>query len=112
MTEQILDSLGMIEELQRHFCHGRKDIRSFGSPELKAGPYRELFEEGVSPGIPGGSPARILRPVTEPAVVAVTDQRWFDFLSRSAVNGRLDEVNFWRPMAQTEFRSLSAGEPF
>jgi putative restriction endonuclease len=46
------------------------------------------------------------------AVVGVTDQRWFDFLSRRATEGRLDEVNFWRPLAQTEFRALSPGEPF
>ncbi len=46
------------------------------------------------------------------AVVAVTDQRWFDFLSQKASDGRLDEVNFWRPLAQTQFRALSAGEPF
>ena len=35
------------------------------------------------------------------AVVGVTDQRWFDFLASRAVNGRLDEVNFWRPLAQS-----------
>lgn len=47
------------------------------------------------------------------AVVALTDQRWYEFLSAvSADGGRLDEVNFWRPLAQTEFRSLSPGEPF
>lgn len=45
------------------------------------------------------------------AVVALTDQRWFGFLSEQAIDGRLDEVNFWRPRAQTEFRALSAGEP-
>lgn len=46
------------------------------------------------------------------AVVALTDQRWFDYLSSVAIGGRLDEVNFWRPLAQMEFRSLSPGEPF
>lgn len=45
-------------------------------------------------------------------VVAVTDERWFDFLSGRAVDGRLDEVNFWRPLAQTEFRALPPGAPF
>lgn len=49
---------------------------------------------------------------TQNTVVGVTDQRWFDFLSNRAVDGRLDEVNFWRPLAQTEFRALSPGEPF
>ena len=46
------------------------------------------------------------------AVVALTDQRWYEFLRGLAVGERLDEVNFWRPLAQTEFRSLSPGEPF
>ena len=46
------------------------------------------------------------------AVVALTDQRWYEFLRGLAAGGRLDEVNFWRPLAQTEFRSLSPGEPF
>ena len=46
----------------------------------------------------------------QPALVAVTDQRWFDFLSAQAVDGRLDEVNFWRPMSAS-FRALQPGEP-
>lgn len=46
------------------------------------------------------------------AVVALTDQRWYEFLRGLATGGRLDEVNFWRPLAQTEFRSLVPGEPF
>lgn len=46
------------------------------------------------------------------AIVALTDRRWYDFLSSRSVAGRIDEVNFWRPLAQTEFRSLAAGEPF
>ncbi len=46
------------------------------------------------------------------AVVALTDQRWYEFLRGLAAGGRLDEVNFWRPLAQTEFRSLVPGEPF
>ena len=46
------------------------------------------------------------------AVVALTDQRWYEFLQGLAAGGRLDEVNFWRPLAQTGFRSLSPGEPF
>lgn len=47
----------------------------------------------------------------QPALVAVTDQRWFEFLSSIAVGGRLDEVNFWRPMG-LGFRALAPGEPF
>lgn len=46
------------------------------------------------------------------AVVALTDRRWFDFLRSRAAEGVLDEVNFWRPRAQTSFRRLAAGEPF
>jgi len=48
---------------------------------------------------------------SQPAVVAVTDERWFDFLSSQAAGGRLDEVNFWRPMG-LGFRALAPGEPF
>lgn len=46
------------------------------------------------------------------AVVGLTDGRWFEFLRDLATGGRLDEVNFWRPLAQTDFRSLAPGEPF
>jgi putative restriction endonuclease len=45
-------------------------------------------------------------------VVAVTDDRWFEFLRAQTSNGQLDEVNFWRPVAQTAFRALDPGEPF
>jgi putative restriction endonuclease len=50
--------------------------------------------------------------MAQPTVVANTDNRWYDFLSASAVDGRLDEVNFWRPLAQGEFRALEPGQPF
>ncbi len=46
------------------------------------------------------------------AVVAPTDGRWFDYLRSVAEDGRLDEVNFWRPLAQTHFNALIPGEPF
>lgn len=46
------------------------------------------------------------------AVVALTDRRWFDFLRSRSDRGRLDEVNFWRPKAKTEFHALIPGEPF
>ncbi|MBI5838399.1 MAG: HNH endonuclease [Candidatus Eisenbacteria bacterium] len=45
-------------------------------------------------------------------VVALTDDRWFRFLGTKATDGRLDEANFWRPRAQTEFHALSPGGPF
>src|SRR4051812_39300754 len=45
------------------------------------------------------------------AVVANTDERWFSYLRSLAIDGRLDEVNFWRPLG-TAFRALSPGEPF
>jgi hypothetical protein len=41
--------------------------------------------------------------------VGITDRDWFDFLSR--LNG-LDEVNFWQPSGQQQFRALQIGEPF
>jgi len=41
--------------------------------------------------------------------VGITDSDWFDFLSR--LNG-LDEVNFWQPSGQQQFRALQIGEPF
>ena len=49
---------------------------------------------------------------TQNAVVALTDGRWFEFLRNLSADGRLDEVNFWRPLGQTEFKSLAPGEPF
>jgi putative restriction endonuclease len=41
--------------------------------------------------------------------VGITDHDWFDFLSR--MDG-LDEVNFWQPSGQQQFRALQIGEPF
>jgi len=41
--------------------------------------------------------------------VGITDGDWFDFLSR--MDG-LDEVNFWQPSGQQQFRALQIGEPF
>jgi len=41
--------------------------------------------------------------------VGITDRGWFDFLSR--LNG-LDEVNFWQPSGNQQFRALQIGEPF
>jgi putative restriction endonuclease len=49
---------------------------------------------------------------SQSTVVAVTDQLWFEYLSSIAVGGRLDEVNFWRPLSQKEFKALQPGEPF
>jgi len=40
--------------------------------------------------------------------VGVTDNDWFDFLSARQV----DEVNFWAPSGQTNFRALKQGELF
>jgi putative restriction endonuclease len=40
--------------------------------------------------------------------VGVTDQDWFQFLSR--INP--DEVNFWQPSGSRMFRALQPGEPF
>jgi len=39
----------------------------------------------------------------------VTDQDWFDFLSRLP---DVDEVNFWQPSPNAQFRALSKGDVF
>jgi len=41
--------------------------------------------------------------------VGITDRDWFEFLS--GIVG-LDEVNFWQPSGNVQFRSLQPGEPF
>lgn len=41
-------------------------------------------------------------------LIAVTDNEWFQFLSRQA---DLDEVNFWQPAGPRPPRQLAAGEP-
>lgn len=43
--------------------------------------------------------------------VANTDFRWFDFLARKAVDGRVDEVNFWSPSATRPIRAMTPPEP-
>jgi putative restriction endonuclease len=43
------------------------------------------------------------------AYIGVTDQSWFEFL---AARPTVNEVNFWRPGGQREFRVLVPGEPF
>lgn len=43
--------------------------------------------------------------------IANTDRAWFDFLSSKAVNGRVDEVNFWQPKATRPMKELQPGEP-
>jgi putative restriction endonuclease len=40
--------------------------------------------------------------------VGVTDNDWFDFLSRTGV----DEVNFWQPSSRAPFVGLEPGSPF
>lgn len=46
------------------------------------------------------------------AVVANTDERWFFHFRPTDQITEVDEVNFWRPAAQGEFRALRPGEPF
>ena len=43
--------------------------------------------------------------------VANTDEAWFEFLSRRAAGGRLDEVNFWHPKAPTPMKRMAPGTP-
>lgn len=42
--------------------------------------------------------------------IGITDDRWFEFLSR--LKPPPDEVNFWRPKSQDQFRALQPGELF
>ena len=41
--------------------------------------------------------------------VAITDGDWFSYLSSA---GPLDEVNFWQPSGNVQFKALQPGEPF
>jgi len=50
------------------------------------------------------------RMADQPCVVANTDERWFEYLRSISDSGRLDEVNFWRPLANA-FRALPPGAP-
>jgi len=43
--------------------------------------------------------------------IANTDRAWFDFLASKAINGVVDEVNFWLPKATTPMKEMSPGEP-
>jgi putative restriction endonuclease len=45
------------------------------------------------------------------AFVAVTDPRWFEFLSRQRPDRRLDEVNFWSPQSTRPIKHFVPGEP-
>lgn len=46
-----------------------------------------------------------------PPFIALTDNRWFDFLSIQAKGGAVDEVNFWQPKATRPMKSMESGEP-
>jgi putative restriction endonuclease len=41
--------------------------------------------------------------------VGITDWDWYSYLSAQPL---LDEVNFWRPSGERQFRALQVGEPF
>jgi putative restriction endonuclease len=43
--------------------------------------------------------------------IAVTDQRWFEFLSSIAIDGLVDEVNFWSPQATRPMKAMAPGAP-
>lgn len=43
--------------------------------------------------------------------IALTDDAWFDFLSSRAINGLIDEVNFWSPKSTQPLKQLEPGEP-
>ena len=46
-----------------------------------------------------------------PAVVANTDLLWFSHFGVPDELRIIDEVNFWRPSAQSQFRALQPSEP-
>lgn len=43
--------------------------------------------------------------------VALTDRRWFDFLTSRSEGGRVDEVNFWSPKSVRPIRRFRPGTP-
>jgi putative restriction endonuclease len=43
--------------------------------------------------------------------VALTDKAWFDYLRGIAVDGRVDEVNFWSPKSVRPIKKFTPGEP-
>lgn len=43
--------------------------------------------------------------------IANTDRAWFDYLAMRAVEGRVDEVNFWSPQATRPMKRMTPGEP-
>ncbi len=51
----------------------------------------------------------VLYPTLEP-FIANTDRAWFDFLASKAVEGRVDEVNFWLPRATSPMKQMVPGE--
>lgn len=58
--------------------------------------------------MPPDSPVPYLSPHL---YVANTDQAWFDFLSTHAIDGVVDEVNFWQPKAVKPMKHFVPGEP-
>lgn len=63
-------------------------------------------------GAPRYSPrTREVRYLPQELFVANTDKAWFDFLSERAVDGVVDEVNFWLPKATRPMRGHDVGEP-
>lgn len=57
---------------------------------------------------------QVVNPMTDTRAVAVvfnTDPRWFSFFRPRDELVLVDEVNFWRPIAQDTFRALHPGEP-
>jgi len=52
-----------------------------------------------------------MRYLPQELFVANTDKAWFDFLAGRAVNGVVDEVNFWQPRAHTQMKRQEPGEP-
>lgn len=43
--------------------------------------------------------------------VALTDKAWFDFLASQAIDGVVDEVNFWSPKSTRPMKHMRTGAP-
>ncbi len=52
-----------------------------------------------------------MRYLPQELFVANTDKAWFDFLASQAVDGIVDEVNFWLPRSQRPMKRHDPGEP-
>lgn len=76
----------------------KASVKSDCATSSRATPWRNITDVFV-------------RYLPQEAFVALTDKAWYDFLTSRAVDGHLDEVNFWQPKATTPMRKMQSGEP-